>query len=100
MEAMFSQAGSWLGMLGTLGLTLATYLANRYVIPFLNVGKRYKYAGYIATIADDLTDELRLKYPEKSWLAHLDEAIDGLVAICGVSSEIARRAIRASAARK
>ncbi len=100
METIFSQAGSWLGLLGTIGLTLATYLANRYVIPFLKVGRRQKYAGYIATIADELTDELCLKYPDKKWLSHLDEAVDGLMAICGVSLEIARRAIRASAARK
>jgi hypothetical protein len=87
-------------MLGTIGLTLAGYLANKYVIPFLKVGQREKYAEYIAVIADEVTDELRLKYPQKQWLSHLDEAIDRLVSICGINTDIAGRAIRASAARK
>jgi len=100
MDTLFSQAGSWSGLLGSIGLILATYMANRYVIPFLKVGKRQKFAGYIAAIADELTDELRHKYPDRKWLTHLDEAVDSLVAICGISTEIARRAVKASAARK
>lgn len=95
MESIFSHAGSWLGLLGSVGLTLATYLANRYVIPFLRIGKRQQYALYIGNIADDVTDELRGKYPQKEWLKHLDEAIDTLMMICGITSDIARRAIRA-----
>jgi len=91
---------SWLGLLGSIGLTLAAYLANRYVIPFLKVGKRQKYAEFIAIIADELTDELRAKYPERQWLQHLDEVVDRLAEICGVSKEIALRAVRAAAARK
>jgi len=91
---------SWLGLLGSIGLTLAAYLANRYVIPFLKVGKRQKYARFIAVIADELTDELRVKYPDRQWLQHLDEAVDRLAEICGVSNEIALRAVRAAAARK
>ena len=99
MDLQFSQAGTWLGLLGSIGLTLATYLANRYIIPFLSIGKRQRYAQYIAAIADELTDGLRGKYPESEWLAHLDEAVDGLIAICNITPEIARRAIQAAAAR-
>ena len=96
---MFS-SDSFLGLLGSLGLMLASYLAKRYVIPFLQVGRRQRYAEYIATIADEIIDELRLKYPDRTWLQHLDEAIDTLADICGISSDIATRAIQASAARK
>ena len=46
------------------------YLAQRYVIPFLKIGKRQNYAKYISVIADELIDELRLKYPDKKWLEH------------------------------
>ena len=89
-----------MGLLGTVAMALATYAANRYVIPFLRVGERQRYAGYIAAIADDLTDELRHKYPDREWLKHLDEAIDTLVAICGISRSVAGRALNAAAARK
>ena len=100
MEFVFSQSESLFSMLGSLGLLFAGYIAQRFLIPFLNVGRRQKYAQYIAAIADELTDALRARHPEKEWLAHLDEAVDTLAAICGVSIEIARRAIKASAARK
>jgi len=94
------ETGSWLGLLGSLGLMLVTYLAKQYVIPFLQVGKRQKFAEYIAVIADEVIDELRQKYPEKDWLAHLDEAITKLAEICNVAPDIAERAVRASVARK
>ena len=100
MESILSQAGSWGGLLGSVALVLATYVANKYVIPFLKVGKRQKYAQFIATIANEVTDDLRNRYPDKKWLKYLDEAVDRLIAICGVSPEIARRAISAAAARK
>ncbi len=100
MQPTFISADSFLGILGSLGLMLATFLAKKYIIPFLQVGKRQKYAEYIATIADDLIDNLRLKYPDKTWLEHLDEVVDTLVAICGITPEIAKRALQASAARK
>ncbi len=100
MESFLLDSGSWLGLLGSVGLLLAGHLAKKYVIPFLSVGNRKQYASYIATIADELTDDLRAKYPDKEWLQHLDEAIDTLIEICGISEDIARRAINASAARK
>ncbi|PWB69059.1 hypothetical protein C3F09_10665 [candidate division GN15 bacterium] len=100
MDSISIQGNSWLGLLGSVGLLLASYLAKRYVIPFLQVGKRQQYAQYIAVIADEVIDELRLKYPDRQWLTHLDEAIKTLAEICGISADIAERAIRASAARK
>lgn len=91
---------SWLGMLGSVGLMLLGHLANKYVIPFLKVGKRKQYARYIAAIADELTDDLKNRYPEKEWLKHIDEAVDSLISICGVSPDIARRAVSAAVGRK
>jgi len=70
------------------------------VIPFLRIGKRQQYALYIGNIADDVTDELRNKYPQKEWLKHIDEVVDTIMMICGITSDIARRAIRAAVARK
>jgi len=100
MDSVAISGNSWLGLLGSLGLMLASYLAKRYVIPFLQVGKRQQFARYITVIADEVIDELRLKYPDRQWLAHLDEAIKKLAEICGIAPDIAERAIRASAARK
>lgn len=79
---------------------MVAFLAQKYVIPFLQVGRRQKYAEYIGVIADEITDELRLKYPDRQWLQHLDEAVDQLIQICGISADIARRAINAAASRK
>ncbi|HKK21959.1 MAG TPA: hypothetical protein VJ983_10840 [candidate division Zixibacteria bacterium] len=100
MEAFSLDPGSWLGLLGSVGLLLVGHVAKKYIIPFLSVGNRKQYATYIATIADEVTDDLRSKYPDKEWLQHLDEAIDALISICGISEDIARRAINASVARK
>ena len=100
MDPVIGGAGSWLTVLGSVGLLLAGHLARKYVIPFLQIGKRQRYAQFIAEIADEVTDDLRNRYPQKTWLQHLDEAIDALVSICGVSTQIARRAVNAAVSRK
>lgn len=89
-----------LELLGTLGLTLAGYLAQRFVVPFLRIGKRERYAKLITTIANEVIDDLKVRYPDKTWLEHLEEAVATLAEICGVSPEIARRAINAATARQ
>ena len=91
---------SWLEIVGTIGLTLAGFLAQKFVIPFLRIGKRQKYAEFVATIAQEVLDDLKVRYPQKKWLEHLDEAVRTLAEICGVSAEIAKRAINAAAGRQ
>jgi hypothetical protein len=87
------------GIWAAVGVGLA-YLAKRYLAPLLQVEKRRRYAGWIAAIADELIDDLKGRYPDRTWLEELDRAIDRLVEICGIEREIAERAVRASAARK
>jgi len=99
MEPILAGNGSWLGLVGSVGLLLVSHVANKYVIPFLKVGKRDKYARYIAVIADEVTSDIRARYPGEEWLEHLDEAVEALIRICGISEETARRAIHASADR-
>ena len=53
----------------------------------------------IAQLADEFTDELRNKH-DKGWAKYFDEAVDKLIILLGISPEIARRAIKAAAARK
>lgn len=100
MDSIFSNTSSWMGLLGSIGALIIGHVANKYLIPFLKIGKRKQYAQYIATIADEVTDDLRNKYPEKDWLQHLDEAVDLLVSICEISPQVARRAISAAMNRK
>jgi hypothetical protein len=100
MDLASINADSWFGLFGSLGFVLISYVAKKYLIPFLQVGKRQKYAEYISLIADDIISELRQKYPEKSWLEHLDEAIATLAQICSVTPDIAQRAVKASAGRQ
>ena len=99
MESLL-QPQSWFGILGSVGLMIAGHIANKYIIPFLKIGKREQYARYIAVIADEVTDELRLKYPDKSWAAYLDEAVDKIIDICDITPEVARRAVTASLSRR
>lgn len=99
MEAFLLQPTSWLGVLGSLAVLLAGHIATKYVIPFLSVGKRQRYAELIAMLADEITDELQSKYA-KDWTNYLDQAVDKLIMILGIEPEIARRAINAAAARK
>lgn len=90
---------SWLSLLGTVALTVLGFAARKYLVPFLQVGKRERYARYVATIADEIINDLRTRYPDKAWLQHLDEAVTLLVEITGVGPEIGCRAIRAAAQR-
>ena len=99
MEPILADAG-WMGILGSVALTLVGFVANKYVIPFLKIGRRQKYAEFIAAIAEEAIDELRTKYPDKGWLEHLQEAIDVVISITGIDAEIAQRAVKAAAARR
>ena len=100
MESLFSQPTSWLGLLSSAGMILFGHVANKYIIPYLKIGKRKQYAQYVATIADEITDDLKNKHPQKEWLKHLDASVDMLISICEISPQVARRAISASLSRK
>jgi hypothetical protein len=89
-----------IGGAGALVMIVAAWVAKKHLIPFLAVESRRRYAEYIAAIADEVTDELRLKYPNKPWVAYLDEAVDKIIKICDINPEIARRAATASISRK
>lgn len=100
MESIMTSTGPWVGFIGTVGLALVTYLTKNFLVPYLKTGNRARYAQYISAIADDLTDDLKARYPKNEWLEHLDEAVDRIIEVCEISPEIARRAARAAAARK
>jgi hypothetical protein len=100
MDILSPQSQTWLGVLSAAVLLALGYAATRYFIPWLRVGSRRKYAEYIAFMADEVTDDLRRRYPASAWAEHLDEAVDRLIEICRIKSEVAQRAVNAAAARK
>lgn len=88
------------GGTGTVLLAVIGWVTKKYLVPYLKVESRRKYAKYIALIADEITDELRAKYPNQSWAKYIDEAVDKIIKICGIDTEIARRAVMAAINRK
>ena len=85
---------------GTIFLFLIGWFAKKYLVPYLQIENRRMYAKYIAIIADDITDELRAKYPNQSWAKYIDEAVDKIIEICNINTDIAKRVISASISRK
>jgi hypothetical protein len=84
----------------TVIIFIVGYAAKKWLLPMLTTAARKKVAEYVLTIADDLTDWLVATYPEKDIWKYLDKAIDKLIEICGVSPEVAERALTAAMARK
>lgn len=87
------------GVWALIGLVV-TYLAKNYLVPLVQVEKHRRYARWVAAIADEVTDDLVARYPNKAWLGKLDAAVDQIMEICGIDEDVARRAIRASSTRK
>ncbi|MEZ5360142.1 MAG: hypothetical protein R3F48_15100 [Candidatus Zixiibacteriota bacterium] len=104
MSSVFDFLGdNVLSLFGGLGSVLGvfiSYAANKYIAPLLQVEKNRRYANWISAIADEVTDDLRLKYPNNRWLEELDRAVDKIIDICGIERDVADRAIRAAAGRK
>lgn len=76
------------------------WFTKKYIVPLLKTEIRRSVARYVLLIADEITDWLVMKYPKKKWTEWLDEAIDKLMDVTGVSKSVAERAIKASIARK
>ncbi len=100
LSFLSSNIGAVLGGIGSAVIAIAGWVGARYFAPFLQIGKRKQYAQWIAVIADEITDELVQKYPNKKWLERLDEAVDKLIEVCGIGKDISGRAVRAAIGRK
>ena len=88
------------GGVGALFMVILAYLARTYLVPFLKLEHRRRYAVYIATIADEVTDDLVRRYPDRHWLKYLDQAVDKIIEICNIDRDIAERAASAALSRK
>lgn len=103
--SIFSSFGSWLThntfqALGAILLLLLGWVAQKYLVPYLNTELKKKMAEYVLLIADEVTDQLVAKYPQNELLKWLDQAVDKIMEITGVSKEVATRAAQAAFARK
>jgi len=102
---IFSAFGSWvtnntLQASGAILLLLLGLVAKHYLIPYLNTELKKKMAEYVLLIADEVTDQLVAKYPKNEVLKWLDQAVDKIMEITGVSREVATRAAQAALSRK
>ncbi len=86
-------------LIGLLGLLVA-FVGKNYLLPLLKVERSRRFARWIALLADEITDDLVARYPDNGWVKFIDEAVDSLMEICGISQEIAGRAINSALARK
>ncbi|KPL04302.1 MAG: hypothetical protein AMJ73_04380 [candidate division Zixibacteria bacterium SM1_73] len=102
---IFSAIGNWVtsNTLQALGGILLLFLGwgvKKHLIPYLNTELKRRMAEYILVIADEVTDQLVAKYPKNDLLRWLDQAVDKIQQITGVSEEVATRAAQAALARK
>jgi hypothetical protein len=86
--------------LGAILLLLLGWVVKKYLIPYLNTELKKKMAEYTLLIADEVTDQLVAKYPKNELFRWLDQAVDKIREITGVSEEVATRAAQAALARK
>jgi len=83
-------------------LLILGYLAGRYIKPWIHrSSERLARAQEIALIADRITDEMLLMFPDQRWDDWLDKAVDKLIKACGLQdADLARREILSQVAKK
>jgi hypothetical protein len=86
--------------LGSLALLVVGWLTQKYVLPLISTEQRKRMAEHILLIADEVTSSLMLKYPNSGWASWLDQAVEEIMRIAGVSKEVALRAVKAALVRK
>ncbi len=103
--SIFTALGDWITTntfhaLSAVLLLFLGWAVKKYLIPFLDTELKKKTAEYVLLIADEVTDQLVAKYPQNELLKWLDQAVDRIMEITGVSKEVATRAAQAALARK
>ena len=83
-----------------IGLLMVAWGFKRYVLPLIKTEAQKKLAEYIVVIADDITDQLVAMYPANELFKFIDKAVDKIREICGISEDVAKRAIVAALGRK
>lgn len=83
-------------------LLILGYLAGRYLKPWVHESsERLARAQEIALIADRITDEMLVMYPDQPWVDWIDKAVDKLIKACDLQdADLARREIMSQIAKK
>ena len=79
---------------------VVVFIGKKYLLPFLKVEKRRRYAKWIAHLADEITDDLLARYPDNRWMKFVDESVDKLMEVCGIDKDVAGRAVNSALHRK
>jgi hypothetical protein len=96
LTSLFKAAG---GIWVVLSIVVV-WMTKKHLVPLLAIERHRRYAEWIARIADEVTDDLVQKYPNERWAKFLDNAVDKVMEITGISKETARRAVTSAIARK
>lgn len=88
------------GTIVALLLFFIGWATKKWLLPVLSTAARKKVAEYVLVIADEVTDWLVAKYPDKDFYEYLDKAVDKIMEVCGVSKPVAERAAAAALGRK
>jgi len=83
-------------------LLILGFLAGRYLKPWLHKSQeRLLRAQEIALVADRITDEMVLLFPDAHWDDWLDKAVDKLISACDLKDAgVARRELASQIVRK
>ena len=93
-------SSSLLPGIGSLLLVVVGWVAQKYLVPFLATEQKKRLAEHVLLIADEVTSSLVLKYPASGWANWIDQAVEQIMQISGVSREVAMRAATAALVRK
>jgi hypothetical protein len=85
---------------GSLLMIYLAYIVKKELVPLLKAKRNREIARHVLTIADDVTDYFRSKFPTAHWSVWLDRAVDRVIEITEVDREVAERVARASVTRK
>jgi hypothetical protein len=102
MFSVFGESVTHEGMtaVSALLLLIVAWATKKYLVPLVNTGLKKKMAEYVLLIADEVTDQLAAKHPKNEMLEWLDQAVDKIMEITGVSRDVATRAAQAALGRK
>jgi len=87
-----------LGGIWSIVGVVVVWIAKKYLVPWLKVDERKKYATYIVQIADEMIEAAMAKWPGEKWLGRVDEIIEELAKVCDISLEAAKRVVNAQVA--
>jgi len=83
-----------------IALIFLGWMVKKYLLPLLDSETKKKVAEHVLLIADEVTDWLIQMYPDQKPYKYLDQLIDKIMDICGVSRAVAERAAKAALKRK